>query len=884
MASSGHPIPGSVPATLTRGAAIGRYIVLALVGRGGMGEVYAAYDPELDRKVAVKLLRVKPGNGVTLAEGRHRTLREAQAIARLSHSNVVVVFDVGTFEDKVFIAMEYVEGNTVTYWLQAKQRSWQEILKVFMAAGSGLAAAHEKGLVHRDFKTDNVMIDRGGQVRVMDFGLARQAEKSGSVDAAAAARPTPAFALKIVSSTIRSQPIDDTDTKTLTLRPESEAVPRPLTGPSSSGMFEARLTRTGAMMGTPAYMAPEQFLGTPTDARSDQFSFCIALYEALYGERPFEGNSMSSLTANVVQGNVRDAPANSKVPPWVRRVLLRGLKPRAKDRWASMEELIAALGKNPTVSRRRWVLAMGGAAMLVGIIAGGRQLVVGRPVCGGGPEKLVGIWDLPQPGIPEPARHEQIRRAFIQTGKTYAPDVFATVSRALTGYAQRWSSTYRDACEATHIRGEQSAEVLDLRMACLQERLGGLRALTDIFSDASGEAVENAVSASNALGSLDRCSDAPLLRAVVRPPDDRPTRARVTEISNRLAALKASFDSGRWKATVSDAPKLIAETRALGYQPLIAETLYLAGLMSAKTNDVQAAEKALVEAFWLSDASRHDEVRAQAATSLVYVVGYGQQRFAEAHRWATAAKTVLQRLGGHELLQAWLLNDIGCVYDLEGKKDEGIRFLTDGLALKAKALGSDHPDVGLSEANLGLTLQGLGRSQEALSHLDRSVSLLERSLGRGHPDLATSLSNRGETLNALGRYREARESFEKARSIWERELGGENSTLAYALTGIGMSYLLENDPMHALIPLERAFKIRTAHESEPSRRAETAFALARVLWAANHDRARATALAEQAIKEFERGKASNKIGEIERWLQARRAEINTVAQRLRARE
>ncbi len=376
MASSGHPIPDSVPATLTRGAAIGRYIVLALVGRGGMGEVYAAYDPELDRKVAVKLLRVKPGNGVSLAEGRHRTLREAQAIARLSHSNVVVVFDVGTFDDKVFIAMEYVEGNTVTYWLQARQRSWQEILKVFMAAGSGLAAAHEKGLVHRDFKTDNVMIDRAGHVRVMDFGLARQAEKSGAGDSAAAARPTPAFALKIVTST--TQQPNDPDTKTLTLRPESDAAPRPLAGHSSSGMFEARLTRTGAMMGTPAYMAPEQFLGTPTDARSDQFSFCIALYEALYGERPFEGNTMSSLTANVVQGNVREAPANSKVPPWLRRVLLRGLKPRAKDRWASMEDLIAALGKNPTVSRRRWALAVGGAAMLIGVIAGGRQLLVDR--------------------------------------------------------------------------------------------------------------------------------------------------------------------------------------------------------------------------------------------------------------------------------------------------------------------------------------------------------------------------------------------------------------------------------------------------------------------------------------------------------------------------
>src|SRR5947199_5206283 len=152
--ASGQPLPDSVPAALARGASIGRYIVLAMVGRGGMGEVYAAYDPELDRKVAVKLLRVKPGNGVSLAEGRTRTLREAQAIARLSHPNVVVVFDVGTFEDKVFIAMEYVEGNTVTYWLQAQPRSWQEVLKVFMAAGRGLQAAREKGLLQRDYTPD----------------------------------------------------------------------------------------------------------------------------------------------------------------------------------------------------------------------------------------------------------------------------------------------------------------------------------------------------------------------------------------------------------------------------------------------------------------------------------------------------------------------------------------------------------------------------------------------------------------------------------------------------------------------------------------------------------------------------------------------------------
>src|SRR5450432_4903674 len=184
----------SGPGTLPRGATIGRYVVLGLVGRGGMGEVYAAYDPELDRKVAVKLLRVKPGNGVSLNEGRQRTLREAQAIARLSHPNVVVVYDVGTFRDQVFIAMEFVEGNTVTYWLQSQPRSWQEILKVFRAAGKGLTAAHDKGLVHRDFKPDNVMVGRDGEVRVMDFGLARQvSEKPATAEGV-----TPAVRIPVV--------------------------------------------------------------------------------------------------------------------------------------------------------------------------------------------------------------------------------------------------------------------------------------------------------------------------------------------------------------------------------------------------------------------------------------------------------------------------------------------------------------------------------------------------------------------------------------------------------------------------------------------------------------------------------------------------------------
>jgi tetratricopeptide (TPR) repeat protein len=420
------------------------------------------------------------------------------------------------------------------------------------------------------------------------------------------------------------------------------------------------------------------------------------------------------------------------------------------------------------------------------------------------------------------------------------------------------------------VRGEQSAEVLDLRMTCLQERLGGLRALTQVFSEATGEVVENAVGAANALGTLDRCADVSLLRSVVRPPEDRTTRARVEDLRRRLDDLKARIDAGQWRDGLQAGNALVDEARALGYQPLLAEVLTVVGVRYLLRAETAEGARALEEAVWRADAARHDEARLGAAILLVWAYGYQQSKYPEADRWATTADAVLRRLGGRELQQAWLLNNRGAVYDQQGLREEALRMHEESLQLKIRARGSDHPDVGISDGNIAIALQGLGRSQEALTHVDRSIEVLSHGLGADHPDVGTQLSNRGEILNALGRAREARQSFERARVIWERELGLESRNLGYALTGIGLSYLAERDAASAVAPLEKAWKIREQKETDASTRAETAFALARALWESGRDKQRADALAQIARAAFVRESAKVQVASVDSWLGARR--------------
>jgi eukaryotic-like serine/threonine-protein kinase len=302
---------GLCPIAWRAGVCFGRYELVEEIGSGAMGVVWAARDMDLDRHVALKLIR---SGGRSLPELRGRLLGEARAMARLSHPNVVTVHDVGTTEDGLFIAMEHLDGGTLDQWLDASPRSWREVVDKFIEAGRGLAEAHRAGLVHRDFKPENVLMGRDGVARVADFGLAVPvAESTGA------------------------------------------------TGDSGTGAGERAVTEEGVLVGTLAFMAPEQLLGQRATARSDQFGFSVALYEALYGIRPFGGQSCeipaAVLLTAIVEGCIAPPPPGRRVPGRLHRLLLRGLACEPEDRWATMDALVAELEECRARALPTWIAA-----------------------------------------------------------------------------------------------------------------------------------------------------------------------------------------------------------------------------------------------------------------------------------------------------------------------------------------------------------------------------------------------------------------------------------------------------------------------------------------------------------------------------------------------
>jgi len=842
----------SPDAPLALGTRIGRYVVFAPLGRGAMGTLYTGYDPDLERKVAIKLIRVD-GSGDLDAWSR---FDEGKALARLSHPHVVSVYDVGRFDGGVFVAMELVEGETLRTWLRASPRGRREIVRTFLQAGQGLAAAHAAGLIHGDFKPENVLCGHDGRVRVTDFGLART---------------------------------------------------------TSEGACEAGLV----LLGTPAYMAPEQLQGRSADARSDQFAYCIALYEALEQRRPFFGDTVDQLATSIQGGPIRPR----RMPSWLRSIVLRGLSPRPEDRHSSMAALLGALARSGAAARR-WALAalVILLASTVALVARGHRQRA--QLCRGEP-RLQGIWDQ--------SRKRTIREAFAASGKPYASDAWRTVENRLNRYAAEWSAMYGETCQASQPSKQRSQQpMLALRMACLEDRLTHLDALTTLFSHADAQITEESVKALHQLESLGDCKAPAMLEgssfATDAPPDARALRAQLS----RATALELV---GKFEPALATAREVAQSAHLHNYRPLEAEALRTVGAIQKTLRD-KAAEQTLNEALWLAEASRRDELAAEISCLLVELLA-NDGRLTEAEQQLRRAGSAVERLGGGDSsARANLLQVTGGLRHVQGRYSESAAAFRGALALdrelygnehhatasalldlagalveqgqfeqaleleqeslslfermfgpahpgvaatlqaiaatdfylqrsqeavpllrrvldiSVRCYGPEHRTVATARATLGMHLSELGQHEEAIGQLEQAITITEHSFGKEHVEVAQNLRLLASAQSARGDHEAARRAYERALAIDEKAYGKVHPMVLSDLAGMGKVLKAAGKPAEAIPIFERALAMRARVEGPQAEVPYLKFLLAQSLWDAHRDRRRAFLLAQEAERDF----------------------------------
>ena len=780
--------PTLIPATR-----VDRFLILEKLGEGGMGTVYAAYDTLLDRKVAMKVVRPDRRTAVGGVPPRERLLREAQAMARLRHPNVVAVLEVGELGEDVYLTLELVEGQTLKTWLRAARRPWREVVAAFLAAGRGLAAAHAAGLVHRDFKPDNVLIGTDGRIQVADFGVASMSHG-----------------------------------------------PRELTPSGDSLDVEGgeAFTLSGLRVGTPAYMSPEQHAGGTVDARADQFSFCVALWEGVMGERPFSGGVAPA------ERVLRPPPAAAAAPGWLVALLRRGMAASPDARWPSMDALLAELGRDRGLARRRIALALGLGVALAGV---GALAVVGwtrghaappRP-CQDEARLLVGVWD--------DARAAALTEALVATR---APGAAAAAAR-VRGFVDRWSADWvvqrTEACAATRVHGDQSEAMLDARMRCLDRRLERVNQLVGELGTLPPDQVSRAVEIASDLPGLTECADGEQLTAAVPLPNDPAVRAGIERVDDGLAHALAVEQTGHYPAALALAKPLVGQAQALAYPPLHAEALAVLGRLHAQVGEHAAAVAALEEASAMAASAHADDVAADALIELIWATteaGQGGRALAMAPG-ATAAvarthdprleATLVSQLGTAELTagdaaaaialleralalteRAWdprhvrvaqVLNRLGNAEDGRGRPAEARAYYARALAIAEAQLGPEHPSVAVTRANLCYLDSLAGKLDLAAACQVQVIATLEAALGPDHAQVAWARNDAGLIAMARGRLAEARQLYEQALAIWRARSGPQHPDVAWPLVNLGELALLDDDAAGAAARCREALAI-----------------------------------------------------------------------------
>jgi tetratricopeptide (TPR) repeat protein/tRNA A-37 threonylcarbamoyl transferase component Bud32 len=741
---------------LPTGARLGRYTLLNPLGSGGMGIVYAAHDDYLDRRVALKMLR--RDLALRAPQVKARLLREAQAIARLAHPNVVTVYDVAVVDDDVVIAMELVTGGTLATLLHARGKTTRALLDLFVQAGQGLAAVHEAGIVHRDFKPDNVLVTENGRALVSDFGLAR-------ITASDPPSPPPAL-----------------------------------------GDLGLVISRTGARVGTPAYMAPEQHAGLSTDARSDQFSFCVALHEALYGDRPFVGTTREELAEAMRLGAVRPAPRGSRVPTRVRRALLRGLAVDPAARHPTMAALLAALApdRRGRATAAIAVLAAAVTAAVIVAFATARRPPDPVTMCRAAGAPIGSAWDG--------ARADAIATRLGGLGVPYAIESWPPARAVLDAYAASWSTARVDACLATHVRGEQSPHLLDLRMRCLDRRLEALRSTVGLLEGADENVAMHVFEIATSLRPVTSC-DARALDGPIEPPTDAATARLVDEAESQLGRARALSAAGKLPVALAAASAAVATADRAGFAPLRAQALLERGRLEDGNEDLKAAEASLYEAAWAAEACHADHVAALAWARLVSVIAYRQMRPGEAPQLTRQAEAAIARAGGDDEARVILLLALFGVARDNLRYDEAIARLEESRALVERLDGPEGSRMLDVLAGLADVYDARGDFEKGLTMAERALHLEEKLDGAQHPAVAQFLSTVWRLLGSLGRFEEARSLAEREVAIDAAAFGPTHLRVGKALVGLADIHRELGQCALALPILDRAVVILAPHGS-----------------------------------------------------------------------
>lgn len=701
---------------------VGRYLVLEQVGVGAMGQVLRAYDPKLRREVAVKMVRLADP-----ARQRDAVLQEAQAMAKISHPNIVAVFDADVVDEQPFLVMEYVEGGTLGEWLEGDTPSEPQILDAFRQAGLGLQAAHAAGLVHRDFKPANVLRRATGRIQVTDFGIAVEGPVSGVSD------------------------------------------------------------------GTPAYMAPEQHDGGIADARSDQYAFCVALWEALAGQRPFAGPTLPEAKRTLTLDDAPDARPLSRP---LRAVLLRGLAPEPADRFPSMQALGSAL-QSTRGGRRTAALGLGVAGIAVAGVLGWtwtQQREV-RAACEEEGSALVSTWN-------DSAR-EQLRAGFEATGAHNATTLHARTIPWIDAFSEQWQTERTRHCLA---RAESPQPTDPAAQACFDELRVRFDATVDALTTPEPRLAQRAVKIAAGIGQPPECNDEASLRARAPVPTDPGLRAAVADLQADRARLSAAVSAGRAADGVARGQDILERAQEIGWAPQIIDALVVLAERQEAAGDYKAARATAINAFQRALAESYDLAALSASARLVYVVGYGLSDHEEGVEWAETGRSVAHRLGfteDHPRMSA-LLSNTAVLHWARGDFEASKLANERSLALKREMFGPKHPSLAGSLENYGITLASMGDMDGAQAAFESALELAIAAMGADHPNVASAIIKLGSVAAGRGATDEARAYFERALPLIEQAYGAEHSDVALILANLANVAQVEEKHAEALAYVTRA--------------------------------------------------------------------------------